>query len=162
VGPAFHARYSALSKTYRYSISRSRVQDPFRHRYQYWFPRALEAGPVDRATGRLRGTHDFTSLSAGSDEVRDAVRDIYEAAWARGPEEWVFTVRGSGFLRSMVRRMVGTLIDVGLGRIGWEQMDAILEARDREAGGPTAPANGLTLARVYYGSGAGAPGGVTG
>ena len=150
VGPDFHARRSARSKTYEYHIWRERIVSPFHCRYVYPFPYALDADAMDSGSRHFIGAHDFTSFSAASSEVEDRVRTIFDAAWERSPDEWVFRIRGSGFLQYMVRTIVGTLLYVGQGKIRPEKIPVILDAKDRKLAGPSAPPQGLHLVRVEY------------
>lgn len=149
--PRFHARYSARRRTYRYHISRLRTASPFDHRYVYGFRAALDADAVDRATRQLRGVHDFSSFCAGAAEAGDPVREVYEARWERTDAAWMLTISANGFLRSMVRTIVGTLLDVGTGRRPWTDIDRVLEARNRSVAGRAVPPTGLRLVRVDYG-----------
>jgi tRNA pseudouridine38-40 synthase len=148
--PDFHARRSARSKTYRYRIWRPAIVSPFECRYVHAFRYPLDEGLMDRGTEAFLGTHDFTSFSATASEIEDRVRTIYEAAWVRSELEWVFEIRGNGFLQYMVRTIVGTLLEVGQGRLTPEQLPAIFAGHDRKAAGPTAPASGLHLIKVEY------------
>jgi tRNA pseudouridine38-40 synthase len=149
-GPDFHARRSARSKTYRYRIWRLPIVSPFECRYVYAFRYPLDDSLVDRATSCFVGTRDFSSFCATATEVEDRTRTIYEARWTRCETEWTFEIQGNGFLQHMVRTIVGTLLEIGQGRISPEQLPAIFKARDRRAAGPTAPASGLHLIRVEY------------
>jgi tRNA pseudouridine38-40 synthase len=146
----FHARRSAQSKTYDYSIWRSPIVSPFRTRYVYPFRYPLDAAEIDSATQYFLGTHDFTSFSATAAEVEDRVRTIYEVEWRRTDNEWTFRIRGSGFLQYMVRTIVGTLLNVGSGKLTADQIPKIMDARDRRLAGPCAPARGLHLMWVEY------------
>jgi tRNA pseudouridine38-40 synthase len=150
VGPEFHARRSARSKTYEYNIWRSDIVSPFRTRYVHAFRYPLDAAAVDAATQFFLGAHDFTSFCASAIEIENRVRTIYEATWDRSDEEWVFRIRGNGFLQYMVRTIVGTLLDVGVGKFTPSQIEPILQARDRRLAGPTVPAKGLHLIHVEY------------
>jgi len=150
VGADFHARRSARSKTYQYRVWRLPIVSPFEFRYVYAFRYPLDESMLDRGTRCFVGTHDFSSFCATATEVEDRTRTIYEASWARSEREWTFEIRGNGFLQYMVRTIVGTLLEIGQGRILPEQIPAIFEARDRRAAGPTAPASGLHLIRVEY------------
>ena len=150
VSAEFHARRSARSKTYRYRIWRLPIVSPFEVRYVYAFRYPLDESTVDRGTSCFIGTHDFTSFCATSTEIEDRTRTIYEARWTRYEKEWIFEIRGNGFLQYMVRTIIGTLLEIGQGRISLEQLPVIFEARDRRAAGPTAPASGLHLIRVEY------------
>jgi tRNA pseudouridine38-40 synthase len=150
VGADFHARRSARSKTYQYRVWRLPIVSPFEFRYVYAFRYPLDESMLDRGTRCFVGTHDFSSFCATATEVEDRTRTIYEASWARSEREWTFEIRGNGFLQYMVRTIVGTLLEIGQGRILPEHIPAIFEARDRRAAGPTAPASGLHLIRVEY------------
>lgn len=147
---AFHARISARAKTYEYHLWRDIVVLPFQRHYVHAVWQPLDADRMDRATEEFVGVHDFTSFAAASTEVRDRVREVYEAAWTRDPDQWVFTIRANGFLQYMVRSIVGTLIEVGRGNVAPEEIRTILEARDRRRAGPSAPPSGLHLISVEY------------
>lgn len=148
--PEFHARRSARSKTYEYCIYRNPIVSPFRWRYVHrcWYP--LDEEALDRGTAYFLGKHDFTSFCATATESKDRIRTIYEASWTRSETEWVFHIRGNGFLQYMVRTIAGTLIEVGRGRLPPEELPAIFEARDRRLAGPSLPAKGLHLVTVEY------------
>lgn len=150
VGPEFHARRSARSKTYEYHVWRQYVVSPFQSRYVYAFPYTMDASVVDQATRCFIGVHDFTSFSSTACEVENRVRTIFEAEWQRDPDKWVFSIKGSGFLQYMVRTIVGTLLYVGTGRLSPERIPVIFEAMDRRLAGPCVPASGLHLIKVEY------------
>jgi tRNA pseudouridine38-40 synthase len=164
----FHARHSARGKTYRYRIYRAAICPPFLARYVWHYPFPLDEPAMERAAGRVEGEHDFTSLAA-VDPERSAgdppaladekargrgqgsnVRTIFSSTWERQGDEFVYTVRGSGFLHHMVRNLVGTFILVGKGTLQGEDVPRIIEARSRSAAGATAPASGLFLVGVEY------------
>jgi tRNA pseudouridine38-40 synthase len=152
----FHARHSARAKTYRYRIFRGRICPPFLARYVWHFPYLLEEAAMARAAALVVGEHDFTSFAAvdpergREDGQVSNVREIFASSWERLGEEFVYTVRGSGFLHHMVRNLVGTFILVGKGTLRVEDVTRILEARNRSAAGATAPASGLYLVNVEY------------
>ena len=150
VDPEFHARRSARSKTYEYRLWRGSVVSPFRCRYVYAFRYPLCEEALDRGAEYFLGTHDFTSFCATATEVEDRIRTIYEASWDRSVQEWVFRIRGSGFLQHMVRTIAGTLLEIGQGRKSPEQVPDIFAAHDRRVAGPSLPAHGLHLIRVDY------------
>ena len=146
----FHARHSARSKTYEYRLWRGSVVSPFECRYVYACRYPLDAEEMDRGAAQFLGTHDFTSFCATATEVEDRTRTIYEATWHRSGEEWVFRIRGNGFLQYMVRTISGTLVQIGRGRLRVEQLPEIFEAKDRRLAGPSLPAHGLHLIEVEY------------
>lgn len=171
---AFHARHSALRKTYEYRLLAGDGQlcPPFAARYVYACPWRLDRSALDRSALCLLGEHDFASFEAtdpdrgdpdrgarrageGAAEERSTVRTIFLSAWEERPSEGgdllVYRVAGNGFLHHMVRNLVGTMIDAGRGLLGPEDLPAILAARSRAAAGPTAPARGLFLVSVEYG-----------
>ena len=150
VSPEFHARRSARSKTYEYRIWRNPIVSPFHSRYVYAFRYPLDEKAIDRGTTCFLGSHDFTSFCATATEVEDRTRTIYQASWTRSEPEWVFRIRGNGFLQYMVRTIAGTLIEIGQGRLDAEQIPRIFEARDRRLAGPSLPAHGLHLISVEY------------
>ncbi len=156
----FHARKSALAKTYRYRIYRGEICPPWLARYVYHYPYPLNEGPTIAAAGIVIGEHDFTSFAAvdperrrdqDKDEVEASnVRTVYSSEWKRKAEELIYTVRGNGFLHHMVRNLVGTFLMIGKGSLNAGDMLRILEARNRSAAAATAPASGLFLVSVEY------------
>jgi tRNA pseudouridine38-40 synthase len=152
----FHARKSARAKTYRYRMYRGDICPPFLARYVWHYPYPLDEDAMRRAAELVMGEHDFTSFAAvdpeRGNEGRAAcnIRHIWASGWERDVEEFVYTVRGSGFLHHMVRNLVGTFLLVGKGTLAASDMTRILEARDRSAAGATAPASGLYLVGVEY------------
>ena len=152
----FHARRSAVAKTYWYRIYRAAICPPFLARYVWHYPYPLQEEAMARGARRVEGEHDFTSFAAVDPERgRDGVpvsnlRRISSSSWQRQGDEFVYAVRGSGFLHHMVRNLVGTFILVGKGTLQPEDMTRILQSRDRSAAGATAPAGGLYLVNVEY------------
>jgi tRNA pseudouridine38-40 synthase len=152
----FHARKSARAKTYRYRIHRAAICSPFLARYVWHFPYPLDENAMTDAGAAIVGEHDFTSFAAvdpergrENNEVSN-VRTIFSSRFERQNDEFVYTVRGSGFLHHMVRNLVGTFILVGKGTLQPQDIARILAARDRSAAGATAPASGLFLVSVEY------------
>jgi tRNA pseudouridine38-40 synthase len=160
VPPDFHARHSAQAKTYRYRIFRGSICPPFLARYVWHYPYPLDEPGMARAAALVVGEHDFTSFAAvdpergREDGPVSAVRLIFSSGWTRlstkEDDEFVYTVRGSGFLHHMVRNLVGTFVLVGRGTLQPADITRILEARSRSAAGATAPASGLYLVNVEY------------
>ena len=154
--PEFHARRSARAKTYRYRIYHGEICPPFLARYVYHYPYPLDEEAMHAAAAVIVGEHDFTSFAAvdpergREDDEASNVRRIYLSEWKRDEDEVIYTVRGSGFLHHMVRNLVGTFLLVGKGTLDCAMMTRIVEARDRSAAGPTAPACGLYLVSVEY------------
>ncbi len=158
VSTDFHARHSAKAKTYRYRIYRGAVCPPFLARYVWHYPYPLDETAMTAATGLVVGEHDFTSFAAvdpergRDDESISNLRQIFSSSWEPmdGDDEFVYTVRGSGFLHHMVRNLVGTFILVGKRTLLPEDITRILVACNRSIAGPTAPASGLYLVNVEY------------
>jgi tRNA pseudouridine38-40 synthase len=151
----FHARKSARAKTYRYRMYRGAICPPFLARYVWHYPYPLDENAMAAAAGMIIGEHDFTSFAAvdperGKEEPCSNVRTIFASSWQRQGDEFVYTVRGSGFLHHMVRNLVGTFLLVGKGTLKPEDIERILVARNRSAAGATAPASGLYLVSVDY------------
>jgi tRNA pseudouridine38-40 synthase len=152
----FHARKSAQGKTYRYRMYRAAICPPFLARYVWHYPFPLDEAAMVRAGSLVVGEHDFTSFAAVDPERgREGgpvsnLRRVFSSSWERLGDEFVYTVRGSGFLHHMVRNLVGTFLLVGKGTLQAEDVTRILEARDRSAAGATAPASGLYLVGVEY------------
>lgn len=163
VGPDFHSRWDALAKTYRYRIFRGRVVPPFVWKYVVHDPYELNFDAMAEAARVFIGEQDFSTFAASTgseedDRERTTLRTIYRSEWLRSAtgtsdpaeEEWVYVVCGKSFLRHMVRKMVGTLLDVGRGKLVVEDLPKLLVLRDRSKSGPTAPAQGLCLEDVEY------------
>jgi len=157
VGPDFNARWSARAKTYRYRLYRNKVVPPTLWRYVLHYPFPLDEDAMRDAAARFVGVHDFASFAASTgseedDKERSTEREIFSAELARstGGEELVFTVRGRSFLRYMVRKMVGTLLDVGRSRLQAADIDRLYELKDRSKSGPTVPPQGLCMVCVEH------------
>ena len=157
VGPTFNARWSAKGKVYRYRLYRGKVVPPFIHRYVLHYPFPLDEDGMRHAAARFVGIHDFTSFAASTgseedDRERSTEREIFSTDLSRSPdnEELVFTVKGRSFLRYMVRKMTGTLLDVGRGRLAPDDIDRLFELRDRSKSGPTVPPQGLVMVAVFH------------
>ncbi|HEU4413793.1 MAG TPA: tRNA pseudouridine(38-40) synthase TruA [Candidatus Angelobacter sp.] len=154
--PEFHARKSARAKTYRYHIYRGAICPPFRARYVYHHPYPIDEQRMAKAAAMVEGEHDFTSFAAVDPERGKEgfeisnVRTIFHSAWQRQDDDFIYTVRGNGFLHHMVRNLVGTFLMVGKGSLKIEDVRRILELRDRSAAAATAPASGLFLVSVEY------------
>jgi tRNA pseudouridine38-40 synthase len=154
----FHARADARAKEYRYRLSRARVVLPFVAPFVAPVRGRLDVEAMREAARRFVGRHDFTSFCPTDCAIEDRRRSIESSEIAETADEVVYEVRGEGFLRHMVRTIAGTLVEVGRGRVRPAEIDAIIAARDRRRAGPCAPARGLVLVRVLYGSPvAGAP-----
>lgn len=174
----FHARFDSKGKTYEYVIINSREKDPFMRNYSYFVDKKLDIEKMERALKHIEGTHDFECFQAAGGELRETtVRTVYklELAVEDGacpekeyekqrvpgasicqddrwfePKKLTVKITGDGFLYNMVRIIVGTLVDVGLGRIEPDQVEKIIEGRDRTKAGHTAPPQGLYLKEIYY------------
>jgi tRNA pseudouridine38-40 synthase len=157
VGPDFHSRWLSQAKTYRYRIFRGRVLSPFEYRRVLHYPWPLDEGAMVEAARQFEGQHDFTSFAASSgseedDRDREMVRVIYSSEIVREAdrEEIAYVVRGQSFLRYMVRKIVGTLLEVGKGRLTPEDIPRVFELRDRTQSGPTVPPEGLYLVALEF------------
>jgi tRNA pseudouridine38-40 synthase len=147
----FDALRSAGRKRYRYQLWNAPERSPLRAKRFAHIPRPLDVAAMQRAAASLCGEHDFSSFRAAGSQVKTSVRTIFSLALTGEPGgEIRVAIEGSGFLRHMVRNIVGTLIEVGHGRRAADSMEALLAARDRDLAGPTAPACGLTLEAVMY------------
>lgn len=146
----FHARYNAVGKTYRYSAFYGPVHPVFNRKYISILDNDVDIEKMQRAAAFLQGSHDFRSFCGNSRFKKSTVRVVDRIEIRRSKGYIYFTLHGTGFLQNMVRIIVGTLLLVGQGRIEPEDVKNILEARDRKAAGPTAPAKGLMLLSVDY------------
>ncbi len=153
---AFHPRFDAIAKTYQYTLFRAPICPPFQWRYVHHHPFPLNEDAMREAARVFEGLHDFTAFAAADkDARRDArekshVRRIFRSELARSGDTLLYTVRGSGFLKHMVRNIVGTLIETGRGNISAPEIARMLSGNLPRQSGPTAPAKGLTLQSVEY------------
>lgn len=150
VEPSFHARKCALGKYYEYRVLNSRTPTAIGSRYFYQYPYALDESLVRQGCKLLEGTHNFKSFSASGSSVKSFERTLYQVDLVRQDDWWIFRFYGTGFLRNMVRIMVGTLLDIGNGRRDLNCIPQALASQDRRLAGKTAPAQGLFLKMVFY------------
>ena len=157
VAPSFHARFSATGKQYQYSVFTGRIQPPHLRLYTLHVTSPLDFDAMRECLKLLEGTHDFSSFeNSGSRDKSDcsgrgAVRTICEAVIREiTPELFAFQFTGDGFLRNMVRNLVGSLLDAGRRSITPGDFARILDAKNRTLAGPTASAHGLQLKEVFY------------
>jgi tRNA pseudouridine38-40 synthase len=157
VPATFHARHSALRKTYEYRIVTRQVQpicSPFLAPYVWDCPFVLDHAPMQQAAAHLLGSHDFSSFAASDPDHSTAApnptKTIFHSTLGCADGLLLYRITGSGFLHHMVRNIVGTLVEVGRGALAPDAIPAILAACDRSAAGPTAPPQGLFLVAVDY------------
>lgn len=153
VEPAFHARFRARAKTYEYRIVNAPIASPFLRRYVWHVPQPLDFEAMKTAAGPLVGTHDFAGFQGTGTFQASTVRTIHALDLEDGGGfdlPFVIRVTGDGFLRHMVRNIVGTLVEVGADRWDPWHLLTVLESLDRTRAGRTAPAQGLFLTNVLY------------
>ncbi|RDV13784.1 tRNA pseudouridine(38-40) synthase TruA [Pontibacter diazotrophicus] len=143
-----HARFDAFARTYHYHISLTR--NPFKRFYAYHHSRPLNVEKMNEAAAILLKYEDFTTFSKVKGDTKHYRCDMYEAVWRQQGEELVFTIRANRFLRGMVRLIVGTLVDVGRGKLTVAQFEQVIASQDRRQSSGAAPAEGLYLAKVEY------------
>jgi tRNA pseudouridine38-40 synthase len=151
--PAFHPRFDARRKTYEYRIYREEICPPFDRRYIYYHPYPLNEAALNTAAPVLEGRHDFTAFAASDDRDalgRSRVRTIFHSAFSREGDLLVYRVTGSGFLKHMVRNIVGVLLETGKGNITEAGIHARLQPGCDIRPGPAVPASGLFLISVEY------------
>lgn len=167
--PDFHARFSARSKTYRYLVRNAPIVSPFERAYVWHVPEPLDVEAMQAAAAALVGTHDFAAFGSAGSETKETVRTIIQSEIRvvdanlepRTPDHQpptthhqpgllAYDVTGTGFLRHMVRAIVGTLVEIGRGWRPAASMSALVAGRSRADAGATAPAHGLFLVRVDY------------
>ncbi len=151
VEEGFHARKSARSKVYEYRILNRDFRSAIDRGYAWHIPQRLDFEEMKKATQHLIGEHDFSSFRSTGSPTRTTVRRVIRAEWKRGREGLIhFEIEATGFLKQMVRAIVGTLVEVGKGKVTSEEFRRILHSKDREKAGSTAPAHGLFLKEVKY------------
>ena len=146
----FHARKSAAFKVYSYRLCRAPVIDPFRAPFVVPAQGALDLEAMKSAASLLPGRHDFSAFAKSGGSHGQPERTIHEAAWKEAGDELTFRVAGDGFLRGMVRALVGTTLEIGRGRRSVDDFATLLGGGPRAAAGPNAPARGLCLEHVEY------------
>lgn len=151
----FNARFSARAKLYRFRIVNAGLIDPFERRFAWHVPRPLELDAMREAAHALIGEHDFAAFQAAGGKVQTSIRTIESSEWTKSPLAnggWllIYEIAGTGFLKYMVRAIIGTLVEVGTGRRPVASVGELLTSNDRGAAGPTAPPHGLYLVRVDY------------
>lgn len=155
----FHARFSAIGKTYEYKIISTKEKDIFSRNYHYNIYKELDIEPMRDAAAYFIGTHDFKSFMASGSSVIDTIRTIYALNIMEEKIDYVkgfkqrninIEITGNGFLYNMVRIISGTLVDTGLGKMKPNQIANIIKAKDRRLSGHTAPPSGLYLKKIYF------------
>jgi len=150
VDDSFHARFSARRRRYRYVIFNRRIRPALMARHLSWEYRPLDEQRMAQAAQRLLGEHDFSSFRAYACQAKHPVRTIHELVVRRDGERVIIDIEANAFLHHMVRNIAGVLMTIGAGEREVKWIDEVLEARDRQLGGVTAPPQGLTLVSVGY------------
>lgn len=148
VSSDLHARFHATKRTYRYFIHQQK--DPFQQDQSWYFQQELDVNAMNLAATRLLGTKDFGSFSKLHTVVKTNICTIFHAEWIQTEDQWYFEITANRFLRNMVRAIVGTLIEVGIGNLTVEDIDTIIEAKDRSEAAVSVPAHGLFLWEITY------------
>ena len=143
-----HARFNAISRTYKYYISQ--IKDPFNYSFQYYLREKLDLKKMNLAANILIGSHNFRCFSKSNSNVKNYDCDIKEAFWNETKNGATFTISSNRFLRNMVRSIVGTLIEIGIEKKNLEDLNEILQSKKRSNAGYSVPANGLFLTKVVY------------
>jgi tRNA pseudouridine38-40 synthase len=150
VDPGFHPRFAARGKQYVYRIVSRAVRSPFLGRYAWCVSHGLEVEPMRAAAEHILGSRDFRSFCAAGTEVQDFVREVTRLDLTCAGDLLEIRIEADGFLYKMVRNIVGTLVEVGRGRMAPERVAEIVAARDRRQAAATAPPQGLCLVKVSY------------
>ncbi len=150
VNEDFHPRFGAKRKTYRYQILNSKQRDPFAYKYALMYPYEVDLEKMKAAAEKMVGTHDFKCFCAAKTDVKDTVRTIYDIHIYQQEDLITVDICGNGFLYNMVRIIIGTLIKVNEGKLSPSDITKIIESKDRNLAGPTAPPQGLTMLKIIY------------
>ena len=148
VVPDANARYSAISRTYKYNISR--IKDPFFDNSSWYLHGNIDITSMNESCRLLFNHSDFTSFSRLHSGAKSNICKIYHAGWEESDNRLVFTIKADRFLRNMVRAIVGTIIEIGSGKMGLKEFEEIILAKDRCKAGKSAPAKGLFLVDIEY------------
>lgn len=144
-----HARFSATARTYHYYVHTRK--EPFLRGYSFELPYALDFDLMNRAAAVLTGVDDFAAFCKSNSDAKTTLCRVTEARWVQDSEtQWHFRIRANRFLRNMVRAVVGTLIEVGRGRMSLEQFAQVIAGRNRQQAGESVPGNALFLERIEY------------
>jgi len=143
-----HARFSARSRTYQYFITQKK--DPFQQSFSWYYPGKLDVELMNRGAEILKNNLDFTSFAKLPKETKTNICHLEYAKWEEKEHLLIFTITADRFLRNMVRAIVGTLVELGRGKIDLEDLDRIILSKDRRAAGYSVPANGLFLVSINY------------
>lgn len=146
----FHARYSAKSRLYRYDILNSKLRSALEGRFCWHVAKPLDVDAIRGAAGSLIGVHDFSSFECAGSDNKASIREMMSVELRKSGEHILIELRANAFLRSMVRNIVGTLVEVGLGKTASREVGKILQSKTRCAAGKTAPPQGLCLVEVEY------------
>ncbi|WP_407856332.1 tRNA pseudouridine(38-40) synthase TruA [Enterococcus hailinensis] len=146
----FHARYNVKGKQYSYYVWNNPIPTAFERYHSFYFPQKLDIAKMNEACEKLEGTHDFIGFSALKKSKKSTTRTIDSITIEQEGNMLHFTFVGNGFLHKMVRILMGTILEIGAGKLPVTIIDEVLEQKVREAAGETAPAQGLFLDEVYY------------
>jgi tRNA pseudouridine38-40 synthase len=144
----FHARFDATRRTYRYFINKAK--NPFNERYAHYIRHQLDVKSMNEAAALLRGKQDFESFAKHHSDVNNFYCDVYEAFWVETEEQYIFQISANRFLRNMVRAIVGTLLDVGQGKMTPEELRTVISRKNRAFAGSSVPGKGLFLWEIDY------------
>lgn len=150
VSDDFHATFSAKEKTYEYTINTNAVSDPFTSRYSWHYHQRLDVNAMKKAARFIKGTHDFSAFCAVGAQTKTSVRTVKAISVSEKNGIIKIKITADGFLYNMVRIITGTLVYVGVGRIGADETKAVIASGDRKRAGITAPPEGLKLISVVY------------
>ena len=148
VVPDANARYSAISRTYKYYVTR--IKDPFFENSSWYLHGKIDISVMNEACKLLKNNSDFTSFSRLHSGSKSNICKIYSASWEASDNQLVFTIKADRFLRNMVRAIVGTMVETGFGKMDLKQFEDIINAKDRCKAGKSAPAKGLFLTDIEY------------
>ncbi len=147
----FHARKSALAKKYEYRILNRPIRSPLSQRYCWWISQPLDLKAMQEAAAVLLGEHNFQAFQASGSSIKNPIRRVMHAGWERAEGDMLtFTISATGFLRGMVRSLVGTMVEIGRGKRPPQDLQELLKTGERRRTGATAPPQGLLLVRVEY------------
>lgn len=146
----FHSRYDAIGKRYKYIIYNNKVRNPLYRNFAYHVPYSLNYKEMQEATKYFLGSHDFSAFMASNSAVKTTIRTINKVTLEKIEDLTIFTIEGNGFLYNMVRIIIGTIVEIGRGKLKSSDIPNIIHSKDRRIAGHTAPPQGLYLEKVFY------------